>query len=188
MSLHGRSAWIASLVIAAWPPVVRAAGDGEPEGLGISKPVVCSQVHGFADFEPLPEATLTADDKLTIYYEPSGYTIERTKDGFRAVFAQDGRIRKKGGKDVLWKKAPMFEYEAKSPNPPYRVYMRSDFSIKGTPPGEYELDLTLHDRLAKGTSTMRTVSFKVVPPKEAGNEGEKKAEGKRRNANGKRSE
>lgn len=187
MPLRARWDWVAWLVIVSWMPVARAEDD-EPEGLRISKPVVCAKIHGFADFEPLPEASLTADDKLTIYYEPSGYTIERTKEGFRAVFAQDGRIRKKGGKDVLWKKAPMFEYEAKSPSPPYRIYMRSDFAIKGLPAGEYELDLTLHDRLAKGTSTMRTIAFKVVPPKDRGGDVGKKAEGKERNARGKRPE
>lgn len=142
-----------------------AAPADDPPGLRMSKPVACAKVHGFADFEPLPGASLTADDKLTVYYEPSGYTIEKTKDGFRALFSQDGRIRKKGGKDALWQKAPMFEYEAKNSVPPYRVYMRSDFALKGLPPGDYELDLTLHDRLAKATRVMKTVAFKVVPPK-----------------------
>src|SRR5690242_18095963 len=104
MSHGGRAGWVACLAIAAWLPAGPAAAGDEPDSLRISKPVVCSKVHGFASFEPLPDATLTADDKLTIYYEPSGYTIAPTKDGFRAVFAQDGRIRRKGGKDVLWKK------------------------------------------------------------------------------------
>jgi hypothetical protein len=140
----------------------------------MSKPVVCSKVHGFASFEPLPDASLTADDKLTVYYEPQGYTIERTKDGFRALFAQDGRLRKKGSKDALWQKAPMFEYEAKSESPPYRVFMRSDLAIKGLPPGDYELDLTLHDRLAKdkGAKVTRTVEFKVVLPQGEAKDGE----------------
>ena len=180
MSLRRRSAWVSCLVIVSWLPAARDVAGDEPEGLRISKPVVCTKILGFADIEPLPEATLTADDKLTIYYEPSGYTIERTKDGFRAMFAQDGRIRKKGGRDSLWKKAPMFEYEAKSETPPYRVYMRSDLSIKGLPPVEYEIDLTLHDRLAKGMSAMRTVAFKVVLPKEGG--GRRRGEGEEQEA------
>jgi hypothetical protein len=150
----------------------------DPPRLAMSKPVVCAKIVGFADVQPLPDATLTADDKLTVYYEPSGYTIEKTKDGFHALFAQDGRLRKKGGKDALWQKSPMFEYDAKNKVPPYQIYMRTDLSLKGLPPGDYELDLTLHDRLAKGTKVLRTVGFKVVPAKEASADGEKGAKGK----------
>ncbi|HEY2156311.1 MAG TPA: hypothetical protein VGH33_11825 [Isosphaeraceae bacterium] len=132
----------------------------------MSKPVAVTKIHGFAAFEPLPDATLTADDKLMVYYEPTGYVIERTKDGFRALLAQDGKLRKKGRKEALWQKAPMFEFEAKDATQPYRVYMRTDLAIKGLPPGEYELDLTLHDKLAKGAHAVRTVEFKVVAAKE----------------------
>jgi hypothetical protein len=143
-----------------------AVGADEPAGLRMSEPVVVAKIRAFAEFEAVPDATLTPDDKLMVYYEPTGYTIERTKDGFRAVLAQDGRLRKKGRKDAIWQKAPMFEYPAKSATPPYQLYMRTDMSIKALPPGDYELDLTVHDRLAKGMHATRTVEFKVVPTKE----------------------
>ena len=100
------------------------------------------------------------------------------------MFAQDGRLRKKGSKDALWQKTPLFEYEAKAVMPPERVYMRTDLSIKGLAPGEYELDLTLHDRLAKGSRVIRTVGFTVVPAKGEGAGGAPKADGKGRNAGG----
>jgi hypothetical protein len=165
-----RPAPIACLI--ALMPVASLAD--EPPDLKMSKPIVCAKIHAFADVEPLPDATLTPDDKLTVYYQPSGYTIEKTRDGFRALFAQDGRIRKKGSKDALWQKAPMFEYEAKDTAPPHQIYMRSDFALKGLAPGDYELDLTLHDRLAKGAKVVRTVVFKVVPARPEGSEdGEK---------------
>lgn len=167
--------WLLAVLVALAPAPSR--GD-DPPGLRMSKPIVCAKVLGFADVEPLPEATLTADDKLTVYYEPSGYTIEPTKEGYHALFAQDGRLRKKGGKDVLWQKMPMFEYEAKNTAPPYRVYMRTDLSLKGLPPGEYELDLTLHDRLAKGARAMRTVEFRIVRAK--GEEGAKEESDRRK--------
>ncbi len=156
-------AWLAILAALV---VVPARGD-EPEGLAMSKPVAVTKIHGFADFEPLPASTLTPDDKLMVYYEPTGYVIEKTKDGYRAVLAQDGKLRKKGRKEPVWQKAPMFEYEAKDATQPYRLYMRTDLAIKGLPPGEYELDLTVHDKLAKGAHATKTVEFKVVPAKEA---------------------
>ena len=164
-------AWLAILASL----VVSPARSDEPEGLAMSKPVAVTKIHGFASFEPLPDATLTADDKLMVYYEPTGYTIERTKDGFRAFLAQDGKLRRKGRKEALWQKAPMFEYEAKDAAQPYRLYMRTDFAIKGLAPGEYELDLTVHDKLVKGSGTTRTVAFKVVPAKQTTGSQEKGA-------------
>ncbi len=179
MARRWRLALLVSVFPIPSPPTVSA--DDPPE-LTMSKPIVCAKILGFANVEPLPDASLTADDKLTVYYEPSGYKIEQTRDGYHAVFAQDGRLRKKGGKDALWQKAPMFEYEAKAVTAPERVYMRSDLSIKGLPPGEYELDLTLHDRLAKGGRVMKTVGFKVVPDKGEEGGGAPKADGKKRKA------
>jgi hypothetical protein len=158
----GLICWILPAILLALAARTHA-DDDKPDGLNMTKPVLCLKVHGFASFEPLPDATLTADDKMMVYYEPSGYKIEKTKDGYRASFAQDGRIRKKGSKDAIWKKEKMIEYEPKSMTPPYRIFMRSDLSIKGLPPGDYELDLVLHDQLAKDASTTRTVAFKVVP-------------------------
>jgi hypothetical protein len=159
---NGFLRWVIPAILLA-PTARSLAFDEKPDALTMTKPVLCLKVHGFASFEPLPAATLTADDKMMVYYEPSGYKIERTKDGYRASFAQDGRIRKKGSKDPIWKKEKMIEYEPKSMTPPYRIFMRSDLSIKGLPPGDYELDLVLHDQLAKDASATRTVAFKVVP-------------------------
>ena len=163
------AATLASCLFATLVPRLRA--DEPASTLGMTKPVACTAIYGFANFEAMPEATLTADDKLTIYYEPSGFVTEPVKRegskpaGFHALLAQDGRIRKKGEKDPLWKKSPMFTFEPRYPDPPFRLYMRSDLSLKGLPPGEYELDLTLRDTLAKGEPTAtRTLPFRVVPP------------------------
>ncbi len=130
--------------------------------LKMSKPVVCLKVHGFGSFEEWPDAKLTPDDKLTIYYEPSGFRTEKTKDGYRALFSEDGRLRKKGSKDAIWKNDDMFKYEATKKFPPYQVYLKTDVSIKALAPGEYELDLTLHDRLDKrDVALTKTVAFTV---------------------------
>jgi hypothetical protein len=154
----GRSRWILL-------SLVGLLGADEPASLRMSRPVVVAKIHGFASFEPLPGATLTADDKLMVYYEPSGHTIEPTKDGYRALLTQDGRLRRKGSKDILWQKDEMVRFEPKASMPPLQLFIRTDMAIKGLPPGDYELDLILHDCLAKPrpTHTTRTVAFKVVP-------------------------
>jgi hypothetical protein len=130
----------------------------------ITKPIIVTKVTGYKDFEASTDNRLTPDDKLTIYYEPTNHIIEKTKDGYRALFAQDGRLRKKGGKTAVWQKEKMFTYEAKNKIPPREIYLKTDMSLKSLPPGEYELDLTLHDGLAKPPAlVMGTVAFEVIP-------------------------
>jgi hypothetical protein len=156
------------LVVGFVALVVGAGKEAEEKPvLRMTKPVVCRKVHGFANFEPIDDPKFTVDDKVTIYYEPGGYTIEPTKTGFRALLIQDGRLRKKGSKDAVWKKDKMFEYEAVSKNRPYQVYLKTDLGLKGLAPGDYELDMTLRDGLAKDVSLMKTVGFTVVPLPEA---------------------
>jgi hypothetical protein len=155
------------LTLACDPIALGQATDDET--LRMSKPVLCRKVHGFASFEEWQGATLTADDKLMIYSEPSGHKIEQTREGYRAHLVEDGRIRRKGEKATLWKKENMLEYEAKSKFPPYRIYFRTDVAIKGLPPGDYEIDLTLRDRLSKDDAkVVRTLPFTVVAPETKG--------------------
>jgi hypothetical protein len=158
--------------LAAVAMALVSLGGDEPEGLRMSKPVVVAKVHGFGSFEPVPDATLTPDDKLMVYCEPSGHAIEKTEDGYRALLAQDARLRRKGSKEVVWEKAPLFEYEVKDQAPPRALFMRTDMAIKALAPGEYELDLTVRDRLKKDAKATRTVGFTVVRAKEDGDRAE----------------
>jgi hypothetical protein len=154
-----------------------APGQDADDSLRMSKPVLCRKVHGFASFEEWPGTTFTADDKLMIYSEPSGYKIERKPEGYRAHLVEDVQLRKKGDKATIWKKENMLEYEAKSKTPPYQIYLRTDLAIKGLPPGDYELDLTLRDRLSKDEAkVLRTLPFTIVRPETKGKKEAKDAQ------------
>jgi hypothetical protein len=147
--------------------VLGQATDEDP--LRMTKPVLCRKIHGFASFEEWPGMSVTADDKLMIYFEPSGYKIEQTREGYRAFLVEDALIRKKGAKAAIWKKENMLEYEAKSKTPPYQIYFRTDMAIKGLPPGDYELDLTVRDRLSKEEAkVVRTMPFTIILPESKG--------------------
>ncbi len=43
----------------------------EKEPLGMTPAVACKAIEGYEDFEPLPDATLTSDEKLLVYYGPT---------------------------------------------------------------------------------------------------------------------
>lgn len=139
------------------------AQDDQP--LRIEGAVACRSIEGFEDYEILPDAELTSEDKLLVYYLPKDYKSVPGKEGFVAHFTQDGQVRAAGKKKVLLRKAKLLDYEASSRTHPENVFIRNTFSLKGLSPGDYEYDVILRDENApkdRGTVTA-TVKFRVVP-------------------------
>jgi hypothetical protein len=136
--------------------------------LDMSKAVACKRVDAYEKFVPLPNASLTSDEKLQVYYRPLDYKVEpveKPKPGsrYRARFSQDARIRKKGDKTVLMKKDKILEYDPSFDDPTERIYLVNNVGLKGLPPGDYELDIVLRDELAKGSSATQTLAFTIIP-------------------------
>ena len=164
-----------------WVVVVLALGaigdEGETKTLGMSPPVACASISGYGDFEPLPGAALTSDEKLQVYYRPLGYRVERMGAFYVIHLTQDAQIRRKGDKQVLQRKEKIVEYEFKSKDVPSPVFMRNTISMKGLKPGEYSLDIILHDELGEDSVVKESLVFRIVPPgprKDEGEEGKSK--------------
>jgi hypothetical protein len=147
------------------PPQVSDTDQSALPALTIVAAVVCSEVKGYEDFEPLPDAALTSEEKLLVYYRPLHYLTDRTGSSNHIHLVQDGQIRRKGEKGILLTKSKMIDYDWKSQEQDNPVYMRSTYSLKGLKPGEYEFDIILHDLLAPGEPTVRqSLPFRVIPP------------------------
>jgi hypothetical protein len=136
--------------------------------LEMSKAVVCKKVEGYEKFQPLPDAAVTSEDKLLVYYRPINFKVEpvdKPRPGFRyrAKFAQDGRVRRKGEKTVLSKKDLILEYEPFYDTPFNQIYLVNTVGLKGLPPGEYEYDIILRDVLDEGSSSTQTLLFTIIP-------------------------
>jgi hypothetical protein len=136
--------------------------------LEMSKAVVCKKVEGYEKFVPMPDAAVTSEDKLLVYYRPTNFKVEpvdkpRPGHRYRAKFAQDGRVRRKGEKTVLSKKDLILEYEPFFETPLERIYLVNTVGLKGLPPGDYEYDVILHDGLDEGSTTTQTVAFTIIP-------------------------
>jgi hypothetical protein len=139
--------------------------DPDPDsGLGMSKAVACRSIDGFENYEPLPGAALTSDDKLLVYYRPLNYRVERNGATLHLHLVQDGQIRRRGEKAVLMAKQKMLDVDYKSKEPEGPICLRNTVALKGLPPGDYDFDIILYDALAPGTPKARqTLEFKVVP-------------------------
>ncbi|MEO6810784.1 MAG: hypothetical protein ABI353_16840 [Isosphaeraceae bacterium] len=150
--------------LAAKGPDDRARVAKPSEGLAMTRALACESIKGYQDYVPRPEAALTKDEKLLVYYEPLNYAIEQDKTGmYRAHFSQDARIRKRGAKIVLWKKDNLLDYEVKGNGPPRKLCLMNTIALKALSPGEYDLDIVLHDRLGDGPPVTQTLKITIKP-------------------------
>ena len=151
-----------------------AAADAGTPALTMTKPVACAAISGYEKYEVLPDAALTSDEKLQVYYRPLNYLVKRDGSTYRIHLIQDGQIRRRGEEAALLAKPKVLDYEWKGKEPPkLQVYLRNTIGLKGLQPGDYEYDITLHDALAPGEPVARQVlAFRVVPPGPRSDEGE----------------
>jgi hypothetical protein len=132
--------------------------------LRMSAGVVCRSIDGYEDYEPLPDAAQTAEEKLLVYFRPSGHKVERVDGYYHAHLVPDFQIRKRGEKAVLLQKLRFYEYKPRQKEPPRFIYMKNVIALKGLKPGDYDLTITLHDELAKGPPATQVVKFRVIAP------------------------
>ena len=137
----------------------------EAEPLQMSPAVACRSIDGFENYEPLPDASLTSDEKLLVYYRPLNYQVDHSGKTYKVHLVQDARLRRRGQKAVLQAKDKILDYEAKTPNPPGPVFLRNTVSMKGLMPGEYDFEIILHDALGKSPPASQVLKFKIVPAK-----------------------
>ena len=128
--------------------------------------IVCKSIDGFEDYEPLPGAAQTSDEKLLVYLRADGFQTEKVDKGVEAHLTADGEVRKRGEKALLRQKKKMLDYKPKAATYPQLVYLKASISLKGLAPGEYDLTIILHDEIAKGAPASQVIRFKVIPPKD----------------------
>jgi hypothetical protein len=129
----------------------------------MSEAIVCRSIEGYEDYEPLPGATLTADEKLLLYFKPINYRSELVNGYYQAHFTQDGEIRKRGAKAAVRQKLKVLDYTTpKMERPPELIYLRNTISLKGLEPGEYDFVIILRDEVGKVPPARQVVRFRVV--------------------------
>lgn len=148
-------------------PSAQTKGDdlAAEQPLTMSDAVACRSIEGYEQYEALPEAALTADEKMLIYYRPLNYWVEEVKKGTRIHLVQDGRIRRRGSKVALFEKKALLDYEVNAERRPGPVYLRNTISLKGLKPGDYVFEIILHDKLNPDATSTQLLPFRVIAPK-----------------------
>jgi hypothetical protein len=144
-------------------PISRQDPGAGATRLCMSDAVVCSSIEGFESYERLPDAALTSDEKLLIYYRPFGYKTALVDGMYQAHLIQDAQIHKRGQKAVLRKKLKLLDFKPRSQSPPDNLFVRNSISLKGLPPGDYDLTIILHDEVVKEPPATQSVKFRIVP-------------------------
>jgi hypothetical protein len=140
--------------------------------LAMEPGIVCKSIDGYQDYQRLPGAAQTSDEKLLVYIRADGFQIEKVDKGVEGHLTADGEVRKRGEKAVVRQKKKMLDYKPKATTYPQLVYLKAAISLKGLAPGDYDLTIILHDEIAKGSSASQVIKFKVIPPKDPRNEKE----------------
>jgi hypothetical protein len=125
--------------------------------------IVCSAIDGYENYKVLPKAAQTSDEKLLVYFRPMGFQTEMVDGAYEAHLVPGFEIRKRGQKEVLLQKPRMYEYKPRQEQPPRYIYMKNAISLKGLPPGDYDLTVILRDEIAKGPPAKQVVKFRVIP-------------------------
>jgi hypothetical protein len=156
----------------------------KPGRLDMTEPVACESITGYSQYVPLEEAAVTKDDKLLIYYEPRNYAIKRVGAKYQIHLTQDVRIRRRGQKPVLWSKDKLFEFQKETEGPPSPICMMNKIAVKQLAPGEYDLDVILHDLAGNSPPAQQTLRFRVKPsaPSPAGKESKDEPDDPRQSA------
>ena len=152
----------------AQEPPARPAADPAvgPPAFAMSPAVACARVDGYEDFTPLPVVELTSLDKLKVYFRPLHFKYDvdpKNKAPYRVRFVEDGRIRRKGEKKEVAKEDKLLEYETRSDVPGFPVYLVNTIGLEKLTPGDYELDITLHDMVDGAAVAKQVLPFRVVP-------------------------
>ena len=148
-----------------------AVGADDPEAgvFSLTAPIACKEIKGYEEFLALADPALTKDEKLLIYFRPRHFKTTRKGNAFEVHLSQDGRIRKKGDKAVLWSKKNILDYKAVSDLPRPQVYLKNMIALKMLKPGDYVFEIVLRDEIGKSTSAVGSLSFRVVAaPEESG--------------------
>jgi hypothetical protein len=142
-------------------PETFAADEPDDTQLRMTPAIACSKINGYEQYEELEGAAITADEKLFVYFKPLNYHVDSKGGKYHVHLAEDARIRRRGEKTVLRRKDDIVRYEIENKQKPANLFMATAVSLKDLPPGDYDLEIILRDRVGKAATASQVVPFRV---------------------------
>lgn len=129
--------------------------------LELAEPIACSRIDGFDDYDALDVAVTKRSQKLLVYLRPSGVTYREAGGEYEVHLVLDVNLRRKGQKKILLGRKKVIDYETLCEQSGKPIYLGVSLGVKEFPPGEYEADLIVHDRLGESKPALRTLAFRI---------------------------
>ncbi len=140
--------------------------DVDDGSFGLSTPIACKDVRGFEDYEVFPEAAFTHDEKLIVYFLPRHFKAEKKGKKYEVRFTQEGRVKRRGEKAVLWTIPRTLEFKTEAETPPKSIYLVNRLALKDLKPGEYDYEILLRDAVSGIKAAPRIMPFTILPSPE----------------------
>lgn len=149
--------------------------------LKVSEPITCKSVKGFRNYERLDPPELTTFDKLLVYIEVSGFATFTDENQQKARLVQNGKVRAKGSKTVIFERKELLRFEPVSKTGRETFYLSSTVGFTDFSPGEYVLELETVDNAASPErKVIHSIEFRIIPSPDEAQETTRKASPKRK--------
>jgi len=123
----------------------------------LTMPVVLfvkSKATGFGMYDARGSDIFKPGEKLSFYVEPQGYKFKTTGDTVSFGIAMDIALTSPAG-EILYHQDNFLNQDFTSHHANEELMLNGDLDINGAKPGDYVLELTLHDKLASGTASAK---------------------------------
>jgi hypothetical protein len=117
--------------------------------------LVTERAGGYGMYTPRPNNVYKQGEKILLYLQPAGYTIDEEGSTFRYGFTADFVLLGADEK-VLGGKKNFSQWNFASREPNFEIMINMTYTLTGLPPGNYTIESTLHDKRGEGSVSIKT--------------------------------
>ncbi|MBN2143936.1 MAG: hypothetical protein JW774_04855 [Candidatus Aureabacteria bacterium] len=129
--------------------------------LGFRNFTLCTNIIGYGQYVAAPDNKVKAGSEIYFYYEPVNLFTNRLNQSYQIWYTQDMIILSQDGKE-LYRASDALNFNYQSLAPVMDIYASNTLNLKEVPPGIYQFQAVIHDKLKKRDATYSFV-FEVVP-------------------------
>ena len=165
-TLVGLLGWAAPVLAQEADPVTqaRAALEQALANAMLSLPVVTfvkSHPTGFGMYEKRDGSSFKSGETMQVYLEPQAYKYKQTGDDIAFGMTMDFSVLNKDG-TILGGKEKFLDVTLHSHHRNTEIMLNASVNIQNAPPGEYQLELVVHDQSSPDVARAR-LPFVITP-------------------------
>lgn len=129
--------------------------------LGFRNFTLCKNIITYGQYVPYPDNRVKSGSKIFFYYEPENVYTNRQNGIYHIWYTQSIIVKDADGKELL-KSEEILNFNHQSISPVLDLYAKNSLNLGKVPPGTYQYEAILHDKL-RGADARTTFVFEVIP-------------------------